>query len=284
MRILVLGASGYVGGAIYRELAKSFREVYGTYRRGGAPFAGDGAMLRFDVEKDGAADRLLGELSPDVIVSSLRGDYERQAAVHGKLAEFLKGKPDGKLLYLSSLNAFDHPSQLDRPHFERENPRAGSEYGNHKIQCEQIVRRTLGDNGVILRIPPVYGRNGPRVKALQSAARAGQPVRVSTPHELNFTTDKQVAQWVSYIIEHGLKGTFHIGTRDTRDYYAFQRDLAKALGLGNLVFQVERQEEPVVQAVLSEREDIPETLYRTVDEVIALSSGRRAQRQEKESL
>ncbi len=272
MRILVLGASGYVGGAIYRELVKSFREVYGTYRRGGDRFVRDGAMLRFDMEEDGAADRLLGELSPDVIVSSLRGDYEKQAAVHGTLVEFLKGKPSGKLLYISSLNAFDHPSQLDRPHFEHETPRAESKYGNHKIQCEQIVRCALGDNGVILRIPPVYGRNCPRVHSLQNAARTGQPVRVSTPHALNFTTDEQVARWVSYIIGHGLKGTFHIGTRDTRDYCVFQRDLAKALGLGNLVFQVERQKEPVVQAVLSEREDIPEALYRTVDEVIALSS------------
>ncbi len=60
MRALVIGASGQVGGALGRELARRGHTVVGTHAHG----AGAGTVL-LDLGDASAIERLLGETAPD---------------------------------------------------------------------------------------------------------------------------------------------------------------------------------------------------------------------------
>lgn len=88
--------------------------------------------------------------------------------------------------------------------------------------------------------------------------KKGHPVQIYGNYWVNDTADRQTAAWVSYIIRQNLHGLFHIGVRDLYGYTAFQKELAKRLGLRTLVFEIEENPEKQVLAVVPGRQEIPE--------------------------
>ena len=75
-RILILGASGFIGRSIYLEL-QSYFDVYGTYATNDEEYAENQAYFKYCLEEDNL-DTILQEVKPAIIISSLRGDYELQ--------------------------------------------------------------------------------------------------------------------------------------------------------------------------------------------------------------
>lgn len=72
-RILILGATGTVGTAIYRQLSQEKDwEIWGTYCSSKQK---DSSMLRFSVEMPDKIHSLLGQVRPDLVISSLRGKF-----------------------------------------------------------------------------------------------------------------------------------------------------------------------------------------------------------------
>ena len=102
-RILILGASGYVGQAIYKELCSYF-DVYGTFYSNKS-FAKNQHFFRYDLDYDGI-DEIVLQVQPTIIISALRGDFAAQIEAHIFLTEYVKTKPC-KLFFLSSANVFD---------------------------------------------------------------------------------------------------------------------------------------------------------------------------------
>lgn len=116
MRVLVLGASGYLGGVITRRLAAAGFEVWGTCRSA----AGTGRLLPLDAADPDAPDALLDRLAPQGVVSCLRGPFEAQLRCHGRLAAYACRAPEVRVVYLSSANVFD--GELTRPTPRRNRP------------------------------------------------------------------------------------------------------------------------------------------------------------------
>lgn len=104
---------------------------------------------------------------------------------------------------------------------------------------------------------------------LLRAVREGTPIQSYQNLFVNYTTNAHIAQWIAYLLERDLRGVFHIGTRDMREYAAFQRELLQALGLQPPAFHMERWSEPQYQAVLPGRTDIPSCLQFDVADVLA---------------
>lgn len=157
MRILILGASGYAGSCIKKALEKEYQEVFGTYQNQmkAGRFSGDFSMYHYTLGNQGELESLLQKTDPDVAVSCLRGDFGKQEEAHKVLGEFLAGKENGRILYLSSANVFD--GDLRKPHLETDLPKAESSYGQFKIACEELLAGQLGERAVILRIPEIWG-------------------------------------------------------------------------------------------------------------------------------
>lgn len=267
MKILILGASGYAGTCIKKFLEKRFESVLGTYRTWKEEYRNAPSMLQAELGDSPQLLELLTSRKPDVVISCVTGDFSQQIEAHKLVAEYLAAQGEGKLIYLSTANVFD--GALEAPHFEQDTPKAASPYGKFKIACETCVRDRLGERCVIVRIPEIWGRDCPRLRKLLRAVQEGTPIQSYGNQFVNYTTNAQIAQWIAYLLERDLRGVFHIGTRDLREYAAFQRELLQALGLQPPAFQMEQWAEPQYQAVLPGRTDIPDCLQFDVADVIA---------------
>lgn len=265
MKILILGASGYAGSCIKIVLSKKFEGVLGTYHTYNEKYLNDSSMLLFDAENPERLQDILFNVKPKIVISCLIGDFEKLIAVHKAVADYLQ-ESRGKLIFLSSSNVFD--GELDRPHYESDIPKAESDYGKFKIRCEEVIKETLGKNGIILRLPQIYGKNCPRVLELQQSVKKHQSIQTLKNIYVNYTTNQQIAEWILFILEHGLTGIFHIGTKDIGEYIEFQKELIQRFQWEQPNFEVTEFPQKLIQVVLSSRNDIPEELQLSIQDVL----------------
>lgn len=261
MDILVLGGAGLAGSAIARALRAEGHRVWCTSRTVPA----DGLWLRFDLDEPRSIVPLLEQVRPDVAVSCLRGDFDRQLEAHGLAADVLR-RHGGVMVYLSTANVFD--GDLSRPHYEGDALCSDSSYGQFKIACEGLLRDRLGEDLIVLRPPEIWGEDCPRLRAFLDHVRIGTPVQTYENLWVNYTLDTQLAQWTAFILACGLRGVFHVGTRDLSGYTAFLERLAEGLGLSRPVYQVYANDTPAYQAVLPGRAEISEALQLSVSGVL----------------
>ncbi|MCI8694716.1 MAG: sugar nucleotide-binding protein [Lachnospiraceae bacterium] len=264
-KILVLGASGTVGAAVFRQLSQNdMFDVYGTYFRKES----DNPRMRFfSLENHEQINDLLEEIAPNIVISALRGDFQRQMEAHALAAEYLRNN-QGRMLYFSTVNVFD--GNLVSSHYENDCPESVSEYGKFKILCENRLREILGNQAVILRIPFVYGKNSARMRQVKNGCEAGT-LDVYKNFMCNYVTDVQIADYVEWILRENKKGIFHIGTTDAMEYEAFTLRLIKSFGWEYP--RLHYMDGAGVMAVLSRREDIPHRLKWNVENVIAYLCG-----------
>ncbi|WP_167957981.1 sugar nucleotide-binding protein [Anaerosporobacter faecicola] len=267
MRILVFGSSGYAGQKIKSRLAQEYKYVFGTYHNSVSEFElEDATMYSFDLRSLGSLTNLLLETKPTVIIYCLRGDFAQQLSAVRVMAQYIQEKETGKMVFLSTSNVFD--GALSAPHYEDEPPKADTDYGKFKIECENILQTTIMNKSVILRIPQIYGKNCPRLNRLKEASSNGETLNTIKNLFVNYTTDEYIADWILYILKNNLTGVFHIGSEDIIDYYAFQVMLLNALKIPAPLFSIEEEKEASYQAVLPHRNDIPDWLKFKVVDVI----------------
>ena len=136
-RILILGASGFIGNTLYKELVPYF-DVYGTYCHENELYEDNKVFFRFDHEKDDLLE-VLEKTRPNFIISSLRGNFSSQYDLHKQLSNFVLTNEHCTLLFLSSANVFDGKFQF--PSYENDLPLAESEYGKFKLSVEKLLRQ-----------------------------------------------------------------------------------------------------------------------------------------------
>lgn len=263
MRVLVLGASGYLGGVITRRLAAAGFEVWGTCRSA----AGTGRLLPLDAADPDAPDALLDRFAPQGVVSCLRGPFEAQLRCHGRLAAYACRAPEVRVVYLSSANVFD--GELTRPHTEAEPPCPKSDYGRFKAECEALLCRSLGPQCAVLRLPQVWGPASPRFCELRRAVAAGAPVDAAENLFLNAALDVQVACITESLLRAGGQGIYHVGTRTACGQAEFLRLVCARAGLAAPALRVERLPENEYFAVLPDRGDAPPAAGLELQELLA---------------
>lgn len=251
--ILILGAGGTVGAAVFRQLSRcEDMRVFGTY------FSAKGekepSMIQFSVEFPDDLCALLKQVQPDVVVSSLRGDFEKQLKTHEIAAKYLADN-NGKMLFISTANVFD--GCLDRPHYETDKPASVSDYGQFKIRCEKLLRDIMGDRAAVLRPPFVWGRSSPRLQAVKDGCKAGR-LEVYSNFSCNHASDMQIAKFIEWIIRENKSGIFHVGTSDVTEYSCFIERLTAEMGVEQP--ELVAREASGIMAVVSRRGDVPDNL------------------------
>lgn len=260
-KVLILGASGIVGTAIYKRLSQYNEfEVYGTYF---SSKLSDPHMCYFSVENPEQINDILEDIAPDIVISALRGDFKKQIDVHTFTAKYLENHR-GRLLYFSTANVFD--GKLECPHYEDDSLQSDSEYGKFKICCENKLRKIMGNSAIILRIPFVFGRNSARMRQIEDGCRKNT-LDVYENLFGNYVTDIQIADYVEWIIREKKEGTFHIGTTDVMRYSDFVKRLIQ--GAGYKCPEFHYVEAAGTMAVLTGRKDIPHRLQWNAERVIA---------------
>lgn len=258
-KVLLMGGTGLVGRAVKESLSQDYYVV---------PTAGHSEVeggYRLPAEKPDILLEILEKENPEIVISSIRGDFQAQYRFHEKLADWLSGK-NKRLLFISTANVFD--GDMSQPWTEEAQPSPESDYGKYKRDCEAMLTEKLSEQLTIFRIPSVWAPDCPRIQMLREYSVNQKPLSTYPNDYVNVTLSSQVGAYAAYVLTHDLKGIFHVGSTDMVDYYEFQKMVCDLLQIQYPTFMLEDISEKVYQAVLPARTEIPDTLQLTVMQVL----------------
>lgn len=224
-KILILGGSGFLGNAIYKELCNYF-DTYATYFSAKKSFENNKQFFHYDLAENDVIE-IAAQVKPDVIISCLRGGFAAQVTAHMHLVDYVM-QHRCKLIFLSSANVFDAYSQY--PSYEYDKTLSESIYGRLKIKIENMLLRMPKHKMAILRVPMVFGSQSPRIKTIKRQLHAKEPIEVFPNLVLNTTTDDKLTQQVHYIINRNKSGIFHLGSIDLMHHDELIAEIIKKLG------------------------------------------------------
>lgn len=266
-KILIIGASGFIGNALYKELYAYF-DTYGTYFSNSAPFDTNQKFFEYDQETENI-EILLQNLKPTVIISSLRGDFNTQVRTHFSIINYIV-KNECKLIFISSANVFD--AFTNYPSYEYDKTLSQSVFGRFKIKIENALLRLPNHKYNIIRLPMVFGSNSPRVIEIKNKIENNVALEVFPNVVVNATEITKVTQQIHYIINQKKEGVFHLGSNDLTHQHDLITDISATLGYKNpLLKQVYDSNYDRFLAVLPKDNLLPKNLQVSVQDVIRAS-------------
>lgn len=263
--ILILGASGFIGNVLYRELLTYFN-TFGTYCEQEGLYGENQVFFKFCAEENNILE-ILANVQPTVIISALKGPYSALLKTHRELATYVAENHTSRILFLSSAKVFDGLYKF--PSYENDTPRTESETGRHKLAIEKLLLEQIPAQTTILRLPMVLGVTSPRLIQLRQASKHRAAFEVYPNQIISITTVDKLAQQVHYIINQQLDGIFHLASEDVIHHEDLFRELCAKLGDVPPVFKsVFQRNEDSYLAILSKKNKLPTSYQITVSEVI----------------
>ena len=164
-RILVTGATGFIGRALCSALAHHGHEIIAGLRRAASPTPGAASVIVGDIAPGWAWPSDFGQI--DVVIH-----LAQQA--HRTATEALSGEPAAavalakaahragaaRLLYMSSVKAMGEETPTGRPFRAADPPQPADMYGQGKLATEQALVTATRETSLelaIVRPPLVYG-------------------------------------------------------------------------------------------------------------------------------
>lgn len=262
-KILILGGSGFLGNALYKELCNYF-DTYGTYCHA-TSFASNKQFRHYDLEQDDIV-QLVDEVRPQVIISALRGNFQAQVIAHQHVSEYVV-EHDCSLYFLSSANVFDAYSKF--PSYENDKTLSESIFGRLKIKIENMLLRLPKQKAGILRIPMVFGNGSPRIREMKNAIIKNEPIEVFPNLILNVTSDSRLTQQIHYLINRNKTGIYHLGSTDLVHHEDFIKEVLERVGNFNPILKrVYTTNEDRYLAVLPKDNKLPKNLRFTYQDII----------------
>ncbi|WP_452597950.1 sugar nucleotide-binding protein [Pontimicrobium sp. MEBiC01747] len=262
--ILIIGASGFIGEAIYKELCPYFR-TFGTYRTDNYAYDKNKHYFQYDVEEDDIYE-ILETVKPTVIISALRGNFSAQVIAHNHITDYIL-TTKARLLFLSSANVFDGYSKY--PSYELDKTLSHSMYGHFKIKIENMLLRLPKKQIAILRLPMVFGNQSPRIKEIKAFLKEKLPIEIFPNLIMNVTTDSKVTQQIHYIINQQKHGIFHLGSNDLVHHDDFIKEISETLNIAKPLFkQVFTTNDDRYLAVLPKYNKLPKHLQLNSQEIL----------------
>ncbi|WP_289041110.1 sugar nucleotide-binding protein [uncultured Zobellia sp.] len=263
-KILILGASGFLGNAIYKELCNYF-DTYGTYNSARRSFEDNQQFFKYDMEEDDVHE-ILNKIRPQIVISAVRGNFAAQIMAHQHLVEYLN-ENECRLYFLSSANVFD--AYRKYPSYEHDKTLSESVYGRLKIKIENMLLRLPQKKMGILRIPMVFGNSSPRIKDIKKYIWDNAPVEVFPNLVLNVTNDDKLKQQIHYLINRDKTGIFHLGSNDLVHHEDFIKEVVERIGEFTPIYKrVFTTNEERYLAVLPKDNKLPKNLQYGYQDII----------------
>lgn len=263
-RILILGASGFLGNALYKELCSYFK-TFGTYCKPNTALEKNKHFFQYNVEEDDVFE-ILEAVKPSIIISAMRGDFHSQTVAHHHITEYLVLN-DCKIIFLSSANVFDSYSKY--PSYEEDKTLSESIYGHFKIKIENMLLRLPKRQVSIIRLPMVFGAQSPRVKEIKIHIYDRTAIEIFPNLIMNVTTDYKVTQQIHYMINRNKSGVFHLGSTDLVHHDEFIQELVERLTDKSVYYKhVYTTNEDRYLAVMPKLNQLPKHLQITSGEVL----------------
>lgn len=227
MRILLLGANGFVGGALHERLrARHDVVAYASARRPG-PFASVDLTDRIAVAGVASADvDLVVNAAGMVDLDEAERWPDLAYAVNVAAVETIVENARGRVVQFSSDNVFAGDENVYR---ETSVPDPVNVYGHTKLLAEQIV--LSGSGNVVIRLPMLFGMSPSSTKFLD---RLDAPV-VEAPTDI-LANPVYLDDLVRRVEElWAFDGIVHFGGPDVVSRFDLLRRIVEALDLGTEV-------------------------------------------------
>lgn len=235
MRVLVVGAGGLLGSNVVVKGLRRDEDVVGTYHHLEPDYDCD--CRRLDVRDGQRIDRLIADVSPDVLVNcaamtdvdNCEENPQEARAVNGEAPRQLADRCadiGARLIHVSTDYVFD--GETASPYVERAEPNPVQAYGGSKLAGEQAVRES-GVDAVILRLSFVYGihRATDELVGFPAWVRdrilKGEPTTLFVDQRATPSRAGQVASVVYELLDREVTGTYHVASRSCISPYHFGR-------------------------------------------------------------
>src|SRR5690554_1629628 len=240
-RILILGGSGFIGNAIYKELLPYF-DVHATYCKQHGLFSENQIFHHYCVAEH-SMFLLLNTIRPTVIISAMKGDFESQLKAHQQIAEYTLLNQNCVVLYISSSEVFD--AKRHHPSYENDATLSETALGKFKISIEKLLLEKIPLQTAILRLPIVLGINSPTIFHLRQCIRHKATFDLYPNLVVTATTISKICQQVHYIINKSMRGIFHLASNDMIHHEELFKEITSKI----------RDKMPIFKTVFSSNED-----------------------------
>ncbi|MDB2248599.1 dTDP-4-dehydrorhamnose reductase [Halorubrum ezzemoulense] len=225
MRVLVVGASGLLGGNVTSVALGRGKTVTAVYHSEDPGF--DCPSHQIDITASTAVDDLVTEVDPDAIINcaamtdvdGCESDPEQAHAVNADGAEHVAraaDSVDAALIHTSTDYVFD--GEETAPYSENAEPDPSQVYGESKLTGERRVREVHSDP-LIARLSFVYGRSLPDGSIsgfpawVLEKARKGDSIPLFTDQRVSPSYAKATAKTLLDLLEADQEGTFNVASR-----------------------------------------------------------------------
>ncbi len=248
-RIMVTGASGQLGLALYRLLkGQSQYELLRT----DVITSDDGAIQALDITNEAEVNAYIQEKLPEIIINcaaftavDLCESQEDKAyqinALGPKNLAIAAEKISAKLVHVSTDYVFDgmafEPCEEDFP----TNPI--SAYGRTKQAGDVFVRANCS-KFFILRTAWVYGEGKNFVKTMLRLAQTNDKVRVVADQYGTPTSALELARAIIYLMETDSYGIYHATCEGSTTWYEFALTIFQAAGIDITVEPISTSDYP----------------------------------------
>lgn len=264
-RILILGATGFIGQAIYKEL-RAYFDIYGTYATPTTYTTENSILFSYNCEED-SIYTILQEVAPSLIISCFSGKYPSRFKAHEEIATYIATSQECKLLFISSSSVFDGAFRY--PSYETDSLNPQTIEGRYFASVEKMLLTIPKEKVIIARLPMVLGVTAPRVIQLQQAIKNHAAFDVYPNLVISATTVDKVSQQIHYLISKNLSGIFHLSSKDVIHHDDLFKEIAQAFGSQMPIFkQVFSSNDDRFLAILPKHNTLPENYTITIEEVI----------------
>lgn len=249
LNFFITGASGLVGGALYKTLAEKCPGLcQGSYRTRARP-----GLLFLDIEDREAAGEAFQRLKPEVVIHCACNAYVDYCQEHQEEAyranvlgtenvTLACARVGARLVFLSTDYIFDGRSG---PYSEDAPPHPISYYGWTKLKGEEIVAKNEA-GFLIFRTAWVYGQDRDEKNFVQRLIQNNQKrVETQVPSD-QFNSPTLVNNLVEAAIElisAGKSGIYHLAGSQVLDRYSFSLLAADIFGLDKSLILPKRTSE-----------------------------------------
>lgn len=252
MKLLIIGASGYLGNTIYKKL-KEFTndDICGTCcKLSNQEFLQIDVLNKLDIKK-------ILSFKPDIIIWSIMDIEKEMLFSQIGLNEMVNNvSKDTRLIYVSTtVGKGKNQTENVIPHKRMSNEYL-PQYINGKIEGENIVRKHL--NHVIVRPGSIYGydydnKMDCRMKGLLEISKTGEKYSRTANMYASFVNVQGLADAIIELAYNNFTGTINISEEKPISYYAFNQYLASLLNIDNSFIIPDYKEEAIYHNLSNDR-------------------------------
>ena len=229
VKVLILGASGFLGGTIYSKIKNSGNEVLGTYSKNNK----NRDYIKLDVFEISSLTALVTEYKPDVIIWTVM-NHEREEEIAEKVMPALCDAVGSKrFIFVSTSVAYEKNMSESVEPFLRTEESYNHHYFNGKIKSEQVISKLpnycIVRPGSIYGIDP-FGEMDNRSLALKKHVDSGEIYIRANNIEFSIVDVNELADAIIELTTNDYVGILNVSEEKPVSHYAFNKALCRKYG------------------------------------------------------